>query len=452
MTCKNFAAILAVATSLGMGSLGMGADTPPPPAAVDGTAPAAPTVPTDYLNKRLPKWLRFRGEERMRLEGFEGGGFKTGNDDTYLLNRIRFNMNVIPMPWLRFEFQVQDSRVWFKTLKPYAPPFQDTWDLRLAYVEFGGGERPATLRFGRQELAFGDERLLGNTAWTNASRSFDAVRTTLRHGKYRVDLFAASVVVLHDGDVGYHTAGNNLHGLYGGLDNVLPKSTLEPYVFWRLNQRQKTETGGVGNLDFFTVGVRWVGKLPARFDYNIEMAKQTGSLGTDIISAWAGHWLVGRKIEHFAWKPRFIAEYNYATGDANGKDGHRNTFDQLYPTAHDKYGLADQVGWKNIEHVRSGVELNPGTKWSLSGKYSSYWLANAHDALYNTSSAVVAKVADGSGGRFVGQELDGSTLYKYSKQLQFGGGFSHIFPGRFLLKATPGGSYNSPYVMLVSSF
>ncbi len=420
----------------------------------DAGPPKAPpsTVPTDYLNQELPKWVRFKGEERMRMEGFEGGGFKTGNDDTYVLNRIRFNMNLIPTHWLRFEFQVQDARVWFKTLKPYAPPYQDTWDLRLAYVDIGASEGPAELRVGRQELAFGDERLVGNTPWTNASRSFDAARATLRHGKYRLDIFASSVVVLHDGSVGYNVPGNNLHGLYGGMENVVPKSTIEPYVLWRLNPRQKSETGKIGNLDSYTLGVRWVGKLPAGFDYNTETDKQVGSLGADVINAWAGHWLVGRRFESVPWKPRPIVEFNHASGDGNPHNGHRNTFDQLYPTAHDKYGLADQVGWKNINHARTGVELSPNSKWGINAKYSSYWLANAHDALYNTSSSVVASVPNGSGGRFVGQELDESGIYKYSKQLQFGAGFSHIFPGRFLLKATPGGSYNSPYLFLMTAF
>ena len=36
--------------------------------------------------------------------------------------------------------------------------------------------------------------------------------------------------------------------------------------------------------------MRLDGKLPAGLDYGIEMAVQTGSLGSDSIGAWAGHW------------------------------------------------------------------------------------------------------------------------------------------------------------------
>ena len=88
------------------------------------------------------------------------------------------------------------------------------------------------------------------------------------------------------------------------------------------------------------------------------MAVQTGSLGADSVQAWAGHWQLR------AGAPTRVplgltGEYNYASGDADPTDGTRGTFDQLYPTGHDKYGLADQVGWRNIHHLRAGVELTP---------------------------------------------------------------------------------------------
>lgn len=414
---------------------------------------ALPQTPTlERLNRELPGWLKFSGEERARVEGFSCAGFLAGNNDVYLLNRLRLDMAVIPTPWLKFRFETQDARVWFKNQAP-APPFQDTWDLRQAYVELGDAENGVSaLRVGRQGLAFGEERLIGNTNWQNTARSFDAVRGTVRKGKYRLDAFAASVVVLHDGQVGEHTGGNNIHGLYGGIERLVPASTIEPYLFWRVTRGLHTEEGGLGHLDSKTAGVRWVGTLPRGFDYNIDVAVQRGSLGPDRIAAWAGHWSGGRTFAAFHWKPRLMAEYNYASGDANSKDGRIGTFDQLYPTAHDKYGLADQVGWKNIHHMRGGIELKPAPKWGVSTKYSGYWLADRHDALYNTASVALARRLDGSAGRFVGQEIDATAAYTLSKQVQIGGGVSHLFPGAFLRNTTPHHGYTSPYVMLGYAF
>lgn len=414
---------------------------------------ACSQTPTlEPLNNQLPHWLRFSGEERARLEGFAGGGFIAGNDDAYLLNRLRIDMTIIPTSWMKFRFETQDSREWWKNQTP-APPYQDTWDLRMAYVEFGDTESgEAALRVGRQGLAFGEERLIGNTNWQNTARSFDAARGTLHYGKFRLDAFAASVVVLHDGQVGESTGGNNIHGLYGSIANWLPSSTIEPYFFWRLSRGLRTEEGGLGKLDSKTSGVRWVGKLPKGFDYNTDFAIQRGSVGPDRVSAWAGHWVIGRTFAATAWTPRLMAEYNYATGDHNAKDGHIGTFDQLYPTAHDKYGLADQVGWKNIEHLRGGVEFKPAAKWGVSTKYSSYWLADSHDALYNTSSTALARRADGTAGRFVGQEIDATTMYTMSKEVQIGGGVGHLFPGTFLKNTTPHHAYTYPYLLLGYAF
>jgi hypothetical protein len=58
----------------------------------------------------------------------------------------------------------------------------------------------------------------------------------------------------------------------------------------------------------------------------------------------------------------------------------------------------------------------------------------------------VAKVADGSAGRYVGQELDFQALYTVSKQIQIAGGYAHLFPGTFLKRATPGHAYSFPYL------
>jgi hypothetical protein len=408
--------------------------------------------PLDPVNGQLPSWLRLSGEERVRLEGVENGGFKPANSDLYLLQRFRFNLNIQPASWLKVFVQTQDARVFWKNQIP-APPLQSTWDLRQAYAEFGDMDKaPATLRVGRQEIILGEERLVGPSNWTNTGRTFDAARATFRYRKLRLDAFAASVVVLADGQVGSVQAGNNLHGLYGSLTDVIPQATIEPYFLWRLQPGVKSELGPTGNSDMKVTGVRWVGKLPGHFDYNTDSVFERGGLVRDSIAAWAGHWLIGYSFPNAGWKPRVYAEYNYATGDGSPKDGQRNTFDQLYPSGHDKYGLADQVGWKNIHHLRTGLEWRMSPKWAANARYSDYWLTNAHDALYSTSNAVVARVADGSAGRWVGQELDVSSTYQFAKTTQVGAGLAHIFPGTFLQRATPGLGYTFPYVFLNTQF
>src|SRR4029079_4832001 len=133
---------------------------------------------------------------------------------------------------------------------------------------------------------------------------------------------------------------------------LLPKQAIEPYFFWRQSRNFTAELGGVAPLHQATTGLRMAGKVPAGFDYSGEVAVQSGSVGPDDVRAWAGHSAVGQT----HGRARVLGEYNYASGDANSTDGKRGTFDQLYPTGHDKLGLSDQVGWRNIHNARAGVE------------------------------------------------------------------------------------------------
>lgn len=410
---------------------------------------AKPFSPFDPINEALPRWVSFGGEYRTRIEGFTGGGYRPGNDDAYVLNRVRLNMRLQPASWMRFQFQGQDARVFGMNAQPAGPPFKDTMDLRMAYMELGDSEKKSLgLRIGRQELVFGDQRLVGHVSWLNTARSFDAVRATARHKAYRLDAFAASVVHVRNGEFNRRTPGNNFHGLYGGIESLVPKAVIEPFAFWRVGPGFRTEGGAPARLNAKTAGIRWVGKLPANFDYGTEMALQRGSVASDIVSAWAGHWQIGYTTPRLKYRPRFIVEYNFASGDRDPQDGRRGTFDQLYPTPHDKYGLADQVGWRNIHHGRLGAELKVTPKLVLVPNYHSFWLASRFDGLYNSPGVMVARLADGSGGRHVGQEADIQAFYALSRQVQLAGGYAYLFPGTFLKRATKGSGYSFPYISL----
>jgi hypothetical protein len=379
----------------------------PPPAAVTPTRGPAPLG----LDGQLAPWLQVRGEFRARVEGFTGGGF-ADVADAYWMDRFRLSATVSPTRSTTFVVQVHDARAFDKTTGQQLAPLRDTLDLRMAYGEFGS---TSTVRLGRQELVFGEQRLIGQSGWQNTARTFDGVRGTLKRHGFQLDAFAASVVRIEPDTFDKSGYGNSLSGAYLST-TIIPKQTLEPYFFWRQSPGIAAELGGVAPLHQATTGAQMAGTLPSAFDYSIESAFQTGSVGPDRVRAWASHWLVGKTLTDVRARPRVFGEYNYASGDANRTDGIRGTFDQLYPTGHDKYGLADQVGWRNIHHVRAGVEFKPSAKWAANGGYHSWWLASVTDALYSASGAVVARSAAGTAGRHVGQEGDIQAAYTYSPQ------------------------------------
>lgn len=413
-------------------------------------APTAPPLP-NRLNEVLPAWLRVRGEFRERMEGFESSGFVSGRDDVYWLSRFRFNATVTPTRLLSFQVQAQDARVSRKTVGPTGTPFAAPIDLRTGFADFGDAKSTVAARLGRQELVFGEQRLVGHVSWLNAARTFDGAKVTVRRSAFQVDAFATSVVRILGDEFDRSGNGNRFAGAYLTAPKVVPLGSVEPFVFYRRDVNLRAETGPNGSLSQTTIGVKLAGRLPARFDYGIEMAAQRGSLGMDDVNTWAGHWQLRRTFAGTA-VPRLIGEYNFASGDSNPADGVRGTFDQLYPTGHDKYGLADQVGWRNIHHLRAGFEITPLKATPVTANYHSWWLAENRDGLYAASGAQIARVASGAASRHVGQEIDLQIARPLTPQIQMAAGYAHIFTGHFLKQATTGASYSHPYVMVTYVF
>ena len=392
------------------------------------------------INRQLPAWVRFGGEYRARLESFRGIGFGDAAD-THLLNRFRLNLKVQPAVWLKFVAEAQDARIWGNQpgRVASAPPYRDTLDLRMAYIELGDSDRKNFgLRAGRQELVFGDERLVGRSNWSNVSRTFDAVRATVRIAGWRLDAFASSVVPARDGAFDRPVTGNNLHGLYGSSARLVPGATTDAYVLWRV----------APGTDFRTFGTRWAGTAAGGFDYGIEMALQKGTSGGRPLRAWAGHWQAGHALAAPRLAPHIIAEFNYASGDRG--DRTRRTFDTLYPTPHGKYGLTDQVGWRNVRGLRLGAAMKPHRAWTVNANWRSWWRANAADGVYSAGGAL-AVPARNVAALHIGQEIELDALWS-GKQVQAGAGIGHLFPGAFLKSATAGRSYTYPYVLLNYTF
>jgi hypothetical protein len=423
------------------------------PAADQQAPPVRPSPPfPNRANEALPSWLRMRGEFRERFEGFSHAGFTPERDDSYFLSRLRVNAVVTPGRLFSATVQLQDARVAQKQVGPTAPPFRGPLDLRLAYADIGDVQKGlVSVRGGRQELAFGEQRLIGHLNWTNTARSFDGVRATIRRGGYQVDVFGASVVRIQEDSFDESGNGNRLGGAFGSFSALVPNAVVEPYFIWRADRDLRTETATTGNLDQKTVGARFNGKLPAGLDYGVEMAGQTGSLGSDSIGAWAGHWQL-RESFNGRLGVRLIGEFNYASGDSDPTDGARGTFDQLYPTGHDKLGLADQVGWRNIRHARAGLEISPARGWPVTASHHAWWLANRSDSLYNAGGASIARVPGGASSTYVGQELDVQVTRAVVPQIQVAAGYAHMVTGPFLKEATPGADYSYPYVMVTYVF
>src|SRR5579884_3701624 len=122
--------------------------------------------------------LSFGGEIRERYEFRDNADFNRNRNDTlsFIGSRIRLYAASDVTPDMNVFFQMQDSRLFGSEASTASN--EKNLDLHQGFLVIRNIAGPLTLTLGRQELVFGDQRLVGNFDWSNVGRSFDALRLT----------------------------------------------------------------------------------------------------------------------------------------------------------------------------------------------------------------------------------------------------------------------------------
>jgi hypothetical protein len=408
-------------------------------------------APMTDLDATLPDWIHLSAEERFRYEAYDNNNLKAKVDDSYILNRFRFQMDVHAGSWFRVTAQVQDARSGFQN-PPIGPPNTVRWDLKLAYAELGDPEKHwFSLRVGRQLINY-NNTIIANSEWRNQARSYDAAVLNLNAKRAHVGIFAASPVVPQAYGVSPHQEGNNIYGAYGRIDDLVPHSNLEPFFLWRVQPAEVIEPAvgkTTGKEDEKAVGLRFKGQSHASLDYSIEAIIEGGKVGPQAIHAFAGQGGLAYQFLGAVTKPRVFGQYDYASGNTDpAQSGHHTTFDTIEPTAHDRFGITDLFGWQNIETVRAGTTIEPHRRVTLTAQGLDFWAASALDSIYNTSGSSIVYNKTAPKGRHVGAEIDGYSWYELNKHFNLGGGVGYFGGGQFLTNVTTSHSYTTYYIAL----
>jgi hypothetical protein len=175
---------------------------------VETDAKSTPTPPPVDKKEANPLWFldgklcldiqeRFRWENRNNNFDFNSA-VDSLTDDNWFLNRFRLGVAIKPVDWLKIYAQTQDSREWYSD-RPNTPGVMgaegdDNFDFRQGYLQLD--PKWVNAKLGRQELAYGDERLIGTTPWNNFGRIFDAAKLHYEQSKFWVDVFSSTVVYI----------------------------------------------------------------------------------------------------------------------------------------------------------------------------------------------------------------------------------------------------------------
>lgn len=244
--------------------------------------------------------------------------------------------------------QLQDVRVWGGEAST-TDASADALDLHQGWVEFGArGDSPFWVRVGRQEIAYGTERLVGAPDWLQQSRSFDGVRGTVRAGEAAwVDLFATQVAE--------DEASGGGDALFGGVWGEAPVGGDGRLAAYLLVE----EEGRSGRRDRRTAGTE-IDLVTGPVEFMVEAAVQDteGVDGTaSLLAARAGIAPGGASL-------RLTAGFDRTSGTTPGEAG--VAFSRLYGRSHRFYGYADL--FRDLDADTGGrglVDLLVRARWPL---------------------------------------------------------------------------------------
>lgn len=462
---------------------------PPPPT----TSPPPPAWQPGAPGFDLSRHLKLDGQIRTRYELFDPFSYSTAGlnqADDYVLLRTRLGATFLLHPKLSVRIQIQDSRIWGEegaatATSPVgsATTSIDNVDLHQAYVDVNHlfedtlGQGTMSFRLGRQELSYGDQRLVSPLDWSNIARAWDALKIVIdppgAPGGFKLDLFASVIRDTASANTGggpVATAVNDLdsrqgfHGLYASFEDlhiaegwtfqdpggaalpVLRPHQLDLYAFYRdlSDDAFTAEDGKRGNVDEVTLGFRFAGKAlttqqGAGLDYSAELVGQVGKFAGDDLLAYGyaltgGYTTVLSSLD--ATKLRLGIEYDYGSGDDDPNDGDHGTFDPLFPFGHNYQGIQDTFSWKNGQDLAAKVEVALPKALRIPQvevQYHAFWLSEDRDGWFNAGLAQIRRDPTGSAGSFVGTELD--VTFKYvlvETYATIWAGYARFFPGDYV--------------------
>lgn len=384
-------------------------------------------------------------ELRSRVEYRPGQSF--GNEPNLFADftRVRFGGIYKPASWIRFSGAALDARA-----PLYGTPAPSSARDPLEWHEGFFELRPESkLGFGavvgRQQVNYGDTRLIGSPQWAYIPRTYDAAKAYWRTSRVRLEGLFISPVKLDSTRWNKPSLGEHLVGTY----NVVQATNHLSMDLYFLARRQNRPGGytGPGTLAVDSFGTRWFGPIAKGYRYSVEAVRQTGEIGFLPHRAYAWSAQVGRRLSSIPVDT--YVEYKFASGES--RPDRSGAFDQLYPAAHDKLGHADWLGWRNTKNWRAQATWTGIPGLSVILMYNNSWLADPRDAAYNAQGRAIARSASGTAGTHIGQEADLYFIYKRSGWIT-GAGYGHFFAGDFIRNTTPGRSPRFAYISQTYTF
>ncbi|HUR47267.1 MAG TPA: alginate export family protein [Candidatus Saccharimonadales bacterium] len=472
---------------------------------LDDFNPSTPLHPTsglanDVLRKQYPGLAAWDigAQVRLRYEikdnfGIPGAGAASVDfsqqpgvrmDNAYFLDRLKPHIGY-NADWFGIFVEGRSSGTTNDKRNPN-PESDGPIDLHQGFITLGNPKQfPLSAKVGRQELTYGDERLIGVSDWNNIARVFDAAKLRWQQSAFSADLFSGRVIIPYDNHFNMPNDYDWFSGLYV-TTKVIPKQTTEAYLLARntsgespnalVNSATPAFLKGASARDIYTIGVRvkstpgafagwdYYGELMGQYGHFNDPAKPAGSDRSLEHQAFAFYAGAGYTWTNTSLVPRLGLEYNFASGDSDPNDNKHETFEVLFPTFHKYYGFMNFLSLQNLHDLRLLSSIKPIPRLTLQAEGHFFWLADTHDSFYNVTGAKRGGNATTAGNGYginpgyhsdLGSEVDVIGTYMLTSYSNLQVGYGHFFRGDYIkqsLSAVGSGDANWFYVQTTFSF
>lgn len=450
----------------------------PKPYVLENSDMDAGTVETFNKTAGLPDWASVAVQHRSRYETLDHP-FRAGSSGDQVLSlrtlaqgELRFSKN------FKLKAELEDSRA---ELVDSATLLNNTMvdaaELLEANLQwnaedlFANGSK-SVLRVGRFTMDVENRRLVARNRFRNTLNAFTGLDWIWQAGNgHQVRVFyTLPVDRLPDqrAEIARDVSAmdrENIHRRFWGLFASSPSlpwgNTGEIYLFG-LNEEDAPNLPTL-NRNLYTPGIRvYRPKEKGRFDYEWASILQVGtSRATTAVTDT-------RDLDHFAhfhhaeagytfqasWSPRFLLEYDYASGDADPRDGKNGVFDALFgkATEYSPSSIYSAFVRANISGPGARFEIRPDKKIKASLSYRAYWLAESKGAWAGASGL---QDITGRSSPFLGHQTTVQAKWQVLPNLLLDGGVTHLLEGDFQ-KTVPNaprqGNTTYSYIAMTVSF
>lgn len=311
--------------------------------------------------------LSFGGEWREQYQSYTQVNFGEVPSDFatvsphQLMHRILLHANLELPHRVRVFAQINNTARFWNPNPLNGMLDENLLSLHQAFIELPLADH-LKIRAGKQEYAYGSERLIASKEGPNTRITFYGATLKYKKNNWQWDALISNPIKMNPGIFDDVRSSEILGGFYGNY-KFKKRHFLEPYYFYfESNQREYLFKTGLEKRH--TLGLRAYSG-PGAFNYDFEIAHQSGDFTDLVIDAFMGVWDV-----NVALKKAFFVGFsgNVVPGDRSNTDRQLKTFNTLF--ARPPFGQTITLNITNTVNLSPYIRYQDYKKWMVTARAS----------------------------------------------------------------------------------